>query len=102
MLELLRATGCSLEQMVALRLGDVDGEARAVRLSSYSEFRRSELDERAWCALDVYLQGQRGSPADPLFRDAKGAPLTVERAYEMLRGHAAQVGVGESELRRLL
>ena len=102
MLELLRATGCSLEELVALRTGDVDRETRMVRFVSYSEIRQSKLNEQAWCVLDAYLQGRQGASIDPLLCDADGAPLAVERAYEMLLAHAAQVGIGEWELRRLL
>ena len=102
MLELLRSTGCSLEELVALRAGDVEVEARTVQFLSYSGYRRSRLDERAWYALDAYLQGQEESSNVPLFCDANGAPLTVERAYEMLQGHATRLGMREKELRRML
>jgi hypothetical protein len=53
---------------------------------------------------DEYI-GRRpgeGEEAAPLFRAADGAPLTVERAYEMLRAYATQVGMGEEELQFLL
>jgi hypothetical protein len=52
--------------------------------------------------LDAYLEGQPGTSTDLLVRDADGAPLTAERAYEMLREYAAQIGMGEKELWRLL
>jgi len=105
MLELLRSTGCSLEQLVALRWCDVDEETRTVCFNSCSEDKRSRLDEQAWCAVVAYLQTRHageGVSTDLLFRDAGDAPLSVERAYEMLRGYAVQIGVGEKELWRLL
>jgi site-specific recombinase XerD len=102
MLELLRSTGCSLEELVTLRLGDVDVETYTVRFASYSGIGRFRLDERTRRALDAYLEGQPGTSTDLLVRDADGAPLTAERAYEMLREYAAQIGMGEKELWRLL
>jgi site-specific recombinase XerD len=102
MLELLRSTGCSLEELAALRLGDVDREARTVRFSSYSETRRSKLNEQTWCALDAYLLSLQGISTDPLFHDAVGSPLTVEQAYKMLQEYATQAGMGDEELWGLL
>ena len=56
-----------------------------------------------WDALAGYVENLgQGAATDPLFRDVDGAPLTVEQAYEMLLAHAAQTGMGEGELLRLL
>lgn len=103
LLALLRSTGCSLQELVSLRLGDLDRARHAVQLNSYSEIRQARLDRQTWDALDGYV-GNLGEGAwtDPLFRDADGSPLAVERAYELLLAYAAQVGMGEDELLRLL
>jgi site-specific recombinase XerD len=104
-LELLRATGCSLEELVALRVGDVDRSAHTVRFTSYSGIRQVRLDGQAWDALNVCLENRprgEGASTDPLFRDVDGAPLTAEWAYGMLLEYAAQVGMGKDELHRLL
>jgi site-specific recombinase XerD len=105
MLELLRSTGCSLEQLVALRVGDLDRSARTVRITSYSGIRRVRLDGQTWDALNAYLEnwlGREGASTDPLFRDVDGAPLAAEWAYGMLFEYAAQVGMEKDELHRLL
>ena len=104
-LELLRAMGCSLEELVSLRLNDLDRSAHAVRFALHSGARQARLDRRTWDVLEGYV-GDRlpgeGTLTDPLFRDGDGAPLTVERAYGMLLEYAAQVGMKEAELQRLL
>jgi site-specific recombinase XerD len=56
LLELLRSTGCSLEELISLRRGDLDREAHIVRVTSYSESRQVKLGKEMWDALDTYLQ----------------------------------------------
>jgi hypothetical protein len=74
-----------------------------VQLNSYSEIRQARLDRQTWDALDGYVGNLgEGALTDPLFRDADSSPLAVERAYELLLAYAAQVGMGEDELLRLL
>ena len=103
MLALLRSAGCSLQDLVSLRLGDLSQSTRTARFSSYSETRQTQLDRQTWNALHRYAGSLgEGTLTDPLFRDGDGAPLTVERAYGMLLQYAAQVGMEEAELQRLL
>ena len=103
LLSLLRSTGCSLQELVSLRLGDLDPAAHTVRFHSYSGIRRARLDRQIWHALAGYVGNLgEGVASDPLFRAVDVAPLTVERAYKMLLEYAAQAGMGEEELRLLL
>jgi site-specific recombinase XerD len=115
--ELLPATGCSLGDLVSLRLDDVDFRARTLRFALPGGSRRARLADRAWDALAHYLHVRFGAgtgsatgaeerravhASDLLFRDADGTQLTPERAFDLLKAAAARAGVGEAELWALI
>jgi site-specific recombinase XerD len=98
MVEVLWATGCSLEELVALRLEDVDLESGDVRFVSYSMARISRLTPEAVAALQAYLQVRGGTEGDAFFAEDAGAPLTRERAFDILRSAAKEAGIVEESV----
>jgi site-specific recombinase XerD len=104
MLALLGATGCSLGEVVALRLGDVDVAARCVRIPAPAGLRVIRLDDRAWAVLERYLASRPGSALSGtmLFSSPEGTELSSEDALAQLRAYASQTDMGETGLYRLL
>jgi len=119
MVELLLSTGCSLDELVSVRLDDVDAGSRSLRVTSIcrslsrSESNTHQLNDHTWKTLTTYLLVRTDifppknayppdTPADSLFCDADGTPLTIERAYAMLKAVATRAGVSETDLLVLL
>jgi site-specific recombinase XerD len=103
LLALLRSTGCSLEELVTLHVGDFDRPTHTVRLTTLTGPRKVPLDEQTWAALeDVAGEQEAGTVDAPIFRDLDDSVLTAERAYELLLAYAAQAGMKEGELLRFL
>jgi len=99
MIELLWSTGCILDELVALRLDDLDLESRRVYLAADGEVRFAHLTDRAQTALEAYLRARGASSSDVLFvKGGEGrSPLTSERAFSMLKDVADGTGLdGES------
>ena len=58
--ETLRATGCRVGELVAMRRGDLDWVARSALVKGKgSKYRKVYFDERAWSALTTYLRARQ-------------------------------------------
>ncbi|MFX1355494.1 MAG: tyrosine-type recombinase/integrase [Promethearchaeota archaeon] len=93
MIELLWSTGCTLDELVTLRLDDLDLESRRVCYALGGDVRFAHLTDRAWRALAAYLQ-VRGTPStDALFVEEDKEPLTSGRAFSTLKEAASEIGL---------
>jgi site-specific recombinase XerD len=107
--ETLRATGCRVGELVALRRGDLDWVARSALVKGKgSKYRKVYLDGQAWMALVAYLQArQDGSEARALARlpafcghgNRSGrtpSPLTTRHVARIIQDLARRAGIAEA------
>lgn len=106
MLEVLYGTGLRVSELVGLSLGDVDLDASLLRaFGKGSKERIVPVGGHATRALVAWL-GEGGRPAlvperwrrrgdaEAVFLGARGGRLTRQGAWDVLRRHGEQVGLG--------
>jgi integrase/recombinase XerD len=101
LIELLYATGCRVSEVSHLRVRDVHLAERFAQCRGKGDKQRVvPLGERAVAAVEDYLTTERGQLAalrtplpEWLFLSARGARLSRERIWELIKGYAARVGV---------
>lgn len=98
MLEVMYATGIRVTELVTLDVRDVDLEADTLRIGTGSRERVVPLTERADYALREYItraRGGYGAPPDrgPLFVNPRGAQLTRQGVWLILKQYVAQAGI---------
>lgn len=109
LLELLYSTGARISEVVGLELRDVDrAERRAsVRLAGGSSKQRvAPLGRRAVRALDDYLADSRpmltasgpGTDRHALFLNTRGARLSRQSAWAVLRNAAHRAGLTDADV----
>jgi site-specific recombinase XerD len=90
--ETLRATGCRVGELVALRRGDLDWMARSALVKGKgSKYRKVYLDGQAWMALVAYLQARQdgGQARAP-------SPLTTRHVARIIQDLARRAGIAEA------
>lgn len=97
-LEVLRATGARVSELVALNVDDVDLMAPTIRVGQASRQRVIALPQRAVDALTRYLERARPelvSTADTraLFINSRGQRLTRQGLWLILKEYVQQVGI---------
>jgi integrase/recombinase XerD len=100
LLEMLYATGCRVSEMSHLRVRDVHLTDRYARCHGKGDKQRIvPLGERALAAVQQYLADERGRlaarrspPPEWLFLSARGARLSRERIWELIKRYAARAG----------
>ena len=101
MLETLYATGLRVSELVALKLFDADLDAGVVRvLGKGSKERLVPLGEEAVQWLQKYLAASRRNllgkrSADALFVTARGAGMTRQAFWHLIRRHGARAIPGK-------
>jgi len=102
MLETLYASGLRVSELVALKLGQVSQDMGVVRVvGKGSKERLVPLGEEAIAWIRQYLKEARpdllgGRAADDLFVTARGAAMTRQMFWHLLRRYAAQAGLKKS------
>lgn len=97
-LEVLRATGARVSELVALNVDDVDLTAQTIRVGQADKQRVIPLPQRALDALTRYLE--RGRPelatstdVRALFINPRGKRLTRQGLWLILKEYVRQVGI---------
>jgi integrase/recombinase XerD len=99
MLETLYASGLRVSELVALKLGQVSQDMGVVRVvGKGSKERLVPLGEEALAWIRRYLrearpQLLRGRSSDDLFVTARGAAMTRQMFWNLLRRHATRAGL---------
>jgi integrase/recombinase XerD len=98
MLEVMYATGIRVTELVALDVRDVNFEAGALKIGNGARERNVPLTEGAKNALREYITRARagyGAPVErgPLFLNPRGAQLTRQGVWLILKQYVKQVGI---------
>jgi integrase/recombinase XerD len=106
MLEMLYGAGLRISELVALDVDDVDLDDRSVlvRAGKGNRSRRVPMGREAAEATGAYTAVSRrelakrssgGSPAGALFLNARGARLSRQGAWKVLKIYARRAGLGD-------
>jgi site-specific recombinase XerD len=104
MFELAYACGLRAEELVSLKLADVDYDAEQLRVEGKGRKTRFvPVGEQAMAAVRLYVQRARGAlqvtrehdPTGTLFLSKSGRPLGTSDVRRRLKTWTARVGVGE-------
>jgi integrase/recombinase XerD len=106
MLELLYGAGLRISELVALDVDDIDLDNRSVlvRAGKGSKSRRVPMGRKASTATGAYLSVSRPqlaakaaakTSAGALFLNARGARLSRQGAWKVLKNHARAAGLGD-------
>jgi integrase/recombinase XerD len=99
MLEVLYATGLRVSELVGLRLGDLHLDAGYLRCWGKGEKERVvPLGAEADAAMRRYISEgwpelNRGKQSEALFVNTRGAPLTRQGFWKILRGYGVKAGI---------
>lgn len=99
MIELLYATGLRVSELVGLRLADLDLDAGVVRvIGKGNKQRLVPMGRSAIASVEQYISGQRltllnGRISADLFVTARGARMTRQGFWKLLRGHGRVAGL---------
>lgn len=101
MLEVMYATGLRVSELVTLRVQDYAAANATLQLGQGAHRRTAILSDVAQTALDVYLaraRPQLGAPSDDgaLFVNPRGAPLTRQGVWLILKQYVARAGIDAS------
>jgi len=102
MLETLYASGLRVSELIGLKLSQVSQDMGVVRvLGKGSKERLVPLGEEALAWIRRYLEEGRpallaGRASDDLFVTARGAAMTRQMFWHLLRGHALRAGLRKS------
>ena len=100
MFEVLYATGLRVSELIGLRLGDLHLDAGYLRCWGKGSKERvvplgSEADARVQCYLAQGRQGLlRGKRTDVLFVNSRGAGLTRQGFWKMIKRYGMLAGIG--------
>ncbi len=99
MIELLYATGMRVSELVALRVGDVNfevgyvtplGKGNKVRIVPIGDAGREKLSRYLGPPRDALLGGR---PSPHVFISTRGAAMTRQRFWQILRRYARRAGI---------
>ncbi len=106
MIELLYATGARISEAVGLSAGEIDLDARLVRLfGKGSKERIVPFGASAAAALDDWFspsgramvvpsQWRRRDDAEAVFLNTRGGRLTRQAAWQMIKKYGVKAGIG--------
>jgi integrase/recombinase XerD len=107
LIELLYATGARISEAVGLSIGEIDVDARLVRLyGKGSKERIVPFGSSAAAALDdwfspsgrariVPAQWRRRDDAEAVFLNTRGGRLTRQAAWQMIKKYGVKAGIGD-------
>ncbi len=107
LIELLYATGARISEAVGLSIGEIDLDARLVRLyGKGSKERIVPFGSSAAAALDEWFspsgralivpdQWRSRDDAEAVFLNTRGARLTRQAAWQMIKKYGVKAGIGD-------
>lgn len=98
MIELLYSTGIMVEELVGLKLQDINLELGYVQCHFDTNQNAYPINKQTQRALRAYLKGGReellrGNENDVLFPNVSGKKMSRQGFWKILRGYAAKAGV---------
>lgn len=98
MIELLYSTGIMVEELVALRVQDINMEMGYLQCSLSGNENAYPIDKQALKALRTYLKNGRepllkGRDSDVLFPNISGKKMSRQGFWKILKGYAAKAGI---------
>lgn len=98
MIELLYATGIMVEELVSLRIDDINMELGYLQCHFDNNQNAYPLDRPAQKAMRIYLKNGRekllkGNTSDVLFPNVAGKKMSRQGFWKILKGYAAKAGI---------
>jgi site-specific recombinase XerD len=94
-METLWSTGCTLDELVALRLDDIGRACYNLCFVSHGEARIGYLEPRATVAVRDYIESRGDVMTHVLFCEPDGTPLSPEQILSMLSQIAKEKGIDQ-------
>lgn len=100
-LELLYSTGLKVNEMLSLKVQDVNLPLQFIKVSGRNGGRVIPLGDLAVAVIEKYLSVARSQlnkqqNTDLLLLNYSGEPLTRQGFWKIVKGHAKQAGLGDS------
>lgn len=98
MIELLYSTGIMVEELVSLKLGDINLELGYLQCHFDHNENAYPMDRQAQKAMRAYLKNGRdkllkGNRSDVLFPNISGKKMSRQGFWKILKGYAAKAGI---------
>ena len=98
MIELLYSTGIMVEELVGLKVGDINTELGYLQCHFEGNQNAYPLDRQAQKAMNAYLRGGcdkllKGTESDILFPNISGKKMSRQGFWKILKGYAAKAGI---------
>lgn len=98
MIELLYSTGIMVEELVSLKVQDVNMELGYLQCHFESNQNAYPIDRQAQKAMKAYLKNGRtsllkGKESDVLFPNISGRKMSRQGFWKILKGYAAKAGI---------
>lgn len=98
MIELLYATGIMVEELVSLKLEDINMELGYLQCHFDNNQNAYPIDRQAQKAMRAYLKNGRdkllkGNQSDVLFPNISGKKMSRQGFWKILKGYAAKAGI---------
>lgn len=98
MIELLYATGIMVEELVALKVQDINMEMGYLQCGTGGDQTAYPIDRQALKVLRSYLKNGRkpllkGNDSDVLFPNISGKRMSRQGFWKILKGYAAKAGI---------
>jgi integrase/recombinase XerD len=101
MLEVLYGTGCRVSELLGLDLGDLDLEDGVTRVIGKGDRQRTvPLGRQAVASIRDWLPDrlELGPRSDAVFVSLRGARLSRQAVFEMVRANAVRVGLDQARV----
>lgn len=98
MIELLYSTGIMVEELVSLKVGDINMELGYLQCHFDNNQNAYPMDRQAQKAMRAYLKNGRdkllkGNESDVLFPNISGKKMSRQGFWKILKGYAAKAGI---------
>lgn len=98
MIELLYSTGIMVEELVGLKVGDINTELGYLQCHFEGNQNAYPLDRQAQKAMNAYLRSGRdkllkGTESDILFPNISGKKMSRQGFWKILKGYATKAGI---------
>lgn len=98
MIELLYSTGIMVEELVSLKINDINMELGYLQCHFENNQNAYPIDRQAQKAMRAYLKNGRdkllkGNESDVLFPNVSGKKMSRQGFWKILKGYAAKAGI---------
>ena len=98
MIELLYSTGIMVEELVSLKMDDVNLDLGYLQCHFENNQNAYPIDKQAMRAMKAYLKSGRdrllkGRETDVLFPNVSGKKMSRQGFWKILKGYAAKAGI---------